>query len=428
MTSGASAARLSTFASLRHEGFRALSAAYAASQTGSQIDLFAVGWLAVVMAAREGAPQRAALYLGLLGLARAAPGLAFGLIGGVLADRLDRRTLFIWTQIVEAGAAAALAAVAFLSWGGIGALMALVFVGSTAGALELPAAQASLPRLVPKDDLMSAVGLTNATINVAMFAGPFLGGLLLGPIGLPGILGLEVVLHVASLAAMTRVQPMPASPDAPPRSTAGALLDGLSYVVRDGLLRWVMTLAVLAAVFGRAVAYVMPAVAADVLHVGALELSWLLAARGLGTLAGSLAIASLRRARGQGTALAACAAALGVVSGAFGLQHTLLPALALAAAMGLAQFAFSGLAIGWITMTTPDALRGRALSYYLVTVSGFTPLGVMLIGTAGSLVGIDVAVVAAGLILTATAAAVLVALGPARARTVMPSERAGLLK
>ena len=117
-----------------------------------------------------------------------------------------------------------------------------------------------------------------------------------------------------------------------------------------------------------------------------------------------------------------------MVSGAFGLQHTLLPALALAAAMGLAQFAFSGLAIGWITMTTPDALRGRALSYYLVTVSGFTPLGVMLIGTAGSLVGIDVAVVAAGLILTATAAAVLVALGPARARTVVPSERAGLLK
>jgi hypothetical protein len=401
------AARLSTFASLRHAGFRALSAGYATSQTGAQMELFAVGWLAVVLAGREGAPQLAALYLGLLGLARAVPGLGFGLVGGVLADYLDRRMLFIWTQIVQACAAAALGVVALSGWGGIGALMALVFIGSTAGALEMPAAQASLPRLVPHDDLMSAVGLTNAMVNVAMFAGPLVGGLLLGPLGIPGVLGLEALLHALAIAAVVRVAPMRPSVRAGLPGGFGALLDGLAYVARDGLLRWLMLLAVLAALFGRAVAYVLPAVATNVLHVGALELSWLLAARGLGTLAGSLAIASLASVHRQRTVLAGSAVVFGAVTGAFALQRAFVPALALAAGMGLAQFAFAGLAVGGITIQTPDHLRGRALSYYLTTVSGFTPLGVLLLGTTGSLLGIDVAIGAGALILLAGGVAAL---------------------
>jgi predicted MFS family arabinose efflux permease len=152
----------------------------------------------------------------------------------------------------------------------------------------------------------------------------------------------------------------------------------------------------------------MPAVATDVLHVGAAELAWLLAARGAGTLAGSLAIASLGRVRDRAASAAICALTFGAVTAVFAVQRALAPALVLAGAMGVAQFAFSGFSNVLVQTTVPDHVRGRVLSLYLVTVTGVTPLGVLLLGIVSSATGIDVAVAIGSLVLIAGGASALV--------------------
>jgi predicted MFS family arabinose efflux permease len=168
-----------------------------------------------------------------------------------------------------------------------------------------------------------------------------------------------------------------------------------------------MALAILVALFGRAVAYVMPAVASDVLHVGAPELSWLLAARGVGTLAGSLVVTTLDRVRERATATAACSLAFGVAALLFATQRMLVGAFVVSVALGLIQFIFSGFITVLLQTKTPDALRGRVLGLYFVTVTGVTPLGVMILGSLGAVLGIEQAITIGASVLVLGSAVVL---------------------
>jgi hypothetical protein len=369
------------------------------------MQFFALGWLAVELAARERDPALTPLYLGILGLARAVPGIALGVFGGVLADRADRRRLILIGQLTAAASAAALAAVAG-SGGGIIAIGALVLAAATVYAMVLPAEFAAVPRLVPAGALMNATGLLNASVNIAFVAGPLIAGLLVAPIGVAGILGVQSALHLLAAAVTVRLPPMPQE-DSAPIDPLRALRGGLVHTIRAPLVGVLMAVAILVALFGRAVAYVMPAVASDVLRVGAIELSWLMGARGLGTIAGSLAVASLGGVRRRATAAAACALVFGLAAALFASQTTLLGALAVAVALGLLQFLFSGFVTVVIQTTTPDALRGRVLSLYLVTVTGVTPLGVMVLGSLGSVIGIAQAITLGAVVLAAGSLAAL---------------------
>jgi MFS family permease len=384
------------------------------------MQLFALGWLAVELATHEGDASLAALYLGILGLARGVPGVALGVFGGVLADRFDRRRLIVIGQLACGLGAAALALLVASGLGGIGAIAALVLVGATAYSMMLPAEYATLPRLVPADALMNGTGLVNASANVAMVAGPLIAGLLVTPIGVAGILGVQSALHLAAAVLALRLPRMPqeaAATDDPLR----ALRDGLLHTLRDPLVGLLMALAILVALFGRAVAYVMPAVANEVLHVGAVELSWLLGARGVGTLAGSLAVASLDGVRRRATAAAVCSLVFGVAAALFAVQQALVGALVVAVALGLIQFLFSGFVTVQLQTKTPDALRGRILSLYLVTVTGVTPLGVMLLGSIGSVVGIAQAIMVGALVLVGGSLAILLLPAAIRAERREPA-------
>jgi hypothetical protein len=246
-----------------------------------------------------------------------------------------------------------------------------------------------------------------------MFAGPLLGGALVASAGVAGVFAVQALLVGSTIVALITVRPIPPA-TVPARDVVGSLRDGIAYVLREPLLRWLIALAVLVALFGRSVAYVLPAVATDVLHIGAVELSWLLAARGIGTLAGSLATASLGGVGKRGLALALASTALGLSALIFSAQTTLVPALALAAAMGIAQFMFSGFAGVLMQTAAPDALRGRVLSVYFTTVTGVTPLGVLILGAAGTSVGIDVAIAAGAAILVAGGIAAVALPSPLR--------------
>ena len=149
---------------------------------------FGLGWLVVQLAIHDGTPQLGPLYLGFVGLARAIPGLAFGLFGGVVADRVDRRRLLIVTQSSAAITAAILAALTITNNINIVEVVLLSAMNSIIFSFDAPTRQAMVPRMVPERQLMSAIGLNSAAFNGATLVGPLIGGALIVPFGVGGLM------------------------------------------------------------------------------------------------------------------------------------------------------------------------------------------------------------------------------------------------
>src|SRR5256886_9202707 len=159
--------RTSALAALLYRDFRLFWIGLLVSNIGTWMQQFGLGWLVVQLAIRDATPQLAPLYLGFVGLARAVPGLAFGLFGGVVADRADRRRLLIVTQTSAAIVAAVLAFLTITDRINIVEIVLLSAMNSIIFSFDAPTRQAMVPRLVPESQLMSAIGP-----NSAAFHGP----------------------------------------------------------------------------------------------------------------------------------------------------------------------------------------------------------------------------------------------------------------
>jgi predicted MFS family arabinose efflux permease len=390
----------STFSALRHRDLRFLWLGVALTYTADYLRIFAIGWLVVEIAVRDGAPERVPLYLGLLGASRAVPGVLSGLVGGAIADRVDRRRLLLATTAASVAVAAGLLTLVLSGSPNIAIVMAFTFASSIADGLSLPIVYVMIPRLVPPKDLLSGIGLTNLMDNLSGLIGPLLGGALVIAFGTPGPFLALVPLYLAALIVLYRMRSVPlVEPETPRPGILASLRGGIEHLASDPILRTLVVLSLLVSLFGRAVTQLYPAVVHDSLQLGAVALSWLLAGRAMGTLAGSLAAASLGGIARRGAAAAVCVVAYGIAIVAFAAQQQLAPALVLAALGGAAQFVFSGLANGAIQERAPDHAAGRMMSLYTTTITGGVPIGMLLLGTAGSLGGIGPAVAGGGVVL-----------------------------
>lgn len=408
------AGRPSTFAALKHREFRLLWIGLGTSGAGDSMQSFGLGWLVVQLAIRDGVPQLAPLYIGLVGLSRAVPAIVFGLFGGVLADRVDRRRLLGLTQSCGSLIAIVLAALTLTDRIGLLSVMALSSLSAAAVAFDRPTRQAMLPRLVPPRDLMSAIGLNGASMNGAAMLGPLIGGVLIGPLGVGGLMAVNAVSYLATIVALVVMRPLPLLAPVPPRNVLQSMGDGFAFVRHDPVLRWVIGLSALMSLGARPFTDLMPAIAHDTLHVGVVELSWLLGAAGAGNLAGSVAAASLGGVRRRGLVLAANVTGVGAALVLFSLQRSLPAALVLVVLPGFNHFCFSGMSYTLLQTLSPDSFRGRVVSIYSTTVQGFTPLGTLLLGSLGSVVGISPAIGISGTVVGIVGLYVLTSVRPLR--------------
>ena len=310
--SAAEPGRTSTLAALEFRDFRLFWFGLVVSNIGSWMQIYGLGWLVVQLAIRDGVPQLAPFYLGLVGLARAIPGLAFGLFGGAVADRADRRRLLMVTQIAAAIVAVVLAALTITEHINIVEVVLISALNSIIFSFDAPTRQAMVPRLVTDRELMSAIGLNSAAFNGATLIGPLIGGILIIPFGVGGLMLINAISYLAVVAALVAIAPQP-SETRRRLSMLASIREGLAYIRQDPVLRWVVLLTVATALFTRPYIQLLPA-EAQFLGVGALELSWLLAASGVGALAGALAdgvagrLEAARRASRRQRAVARCAA------------------------------------------------------------------------------------------------------------------------
>jgi predicted MFS family arabinose efflux permease len=390
--------RTSAWSALEHRDFRLFWIGLVVSNIGTWMQQFGLGWLVVQLAIRDGAPQLAPFYLGLVGLARAVPGLAFGLFGGVVADRADRRRLLIITQTSAALVAAALGALTITDRINIVEVVLLSALNSIIFSFDAPTRQAMVPRLVSDKQLMSAIGLNSAAFNGATLVGPLVGGVLLIPFGIGGLMIINAITYLAIVAALVLMRPQP-TVEATRLSMLESIKEGLSFIRGDPVLRWVIALSIATALFTRPYIQLLPA-EAQFLGVGALELSWLLAASGAGALVGALATASLGSWRRRGALLVGASLAHGTLLIFFGAQHTVVGAMVFVGLTSLAVMVFLGMANTLMQTRTPDALRGRVLSVHTMVFIGFMPLGQMLLGSVGTLIGINNAFLVGGVLVT----------------------------
>ena len=342
------------------------------------------------------------------------PVLVLGLFGGVIADVAPKRQLLVATQ----GALMLLAALqALLVATGAISIPLLVLIAAAFGsvnAIDMPVRQSFFSEMVPIDEVGRAVALNSAMFNAARVAGPAIGGVLIGVIGVAGCFAVNALSFLAVLVAlmlMREVELNPAPRGDRPRNAgevATSLAEGLRYVRTTPIVA--LCVFVIGVVSGVAMNFnvIIPPLARLTLQIGAPGLGALMAAVGLGSLTGALTVAVLREPRRLmivvgGTLLGAFSVAAGVAASSAAALALPLTALALFGA-GFGAISMAATANASIQTTTPPALRGRVMSVYTTVFAGSTPIGGLATGAAVAALGATGALELAGGLAIATAA------------------------
>jgi MFS family permease len=373
------------------------------SVTGSQMQMVAINWHIYLL-------TQSALALGLVGLFRAGPIILCSLVGGVVADVIDRRRLMIATQTVMLTSSAILALVTFSGLQHVWPIYLLTAIASAAWAFDTPARQALVPALVPAKDFPNAVSLGMLMFQVGMIVGPALAGFLLASRG-PGLVyAINAASFVAVIAglALMRVTGRPAVEDGKePRVSLEALMDGLRFVWRTPIIVQTMTLDFVATFFASA-NQLLPIFAKDILQVGAQGLGFLASASAVGAVLAGLVMARLGILKRQGLIVIVSVAVFGAGTIAFGLSRVFWFSLVMLAVTGAADTVSTILRQTIRQLATPNNLRGRMTSVNMIFFMGGPQLGELEAGTVASLFGAPISVVTGGIGCLAAASIALV--------------------
>ncbi len=378
---------------LQYPDFRLFYLALVVAGVGSQIQTTANIWQISEM---TGSP----LLVGLTGLARAIPVIGLSLIGGIIADRVDRRRVIMLGQTVSSLLALALAVLTVTGLIQVWHIYATTLLSGLVMALATPARTAVIPNLVPRHHLLNAVALNSTVYQISNILGPAIGGLIIAVVGLGATYFVNGGAYLASLAALALMVIGPVA-GAPRESAWRSLVAGLAFVRRTSVIPALLGTDAAATFFGH-YRVLLPFIAAS-LGMGPEGFGLLLAAPGVGALVGAAGVMSLGDLRHKG--LVAVTAILGYCGALVLLALSPWFPLSLLVAGGLGLFdsiqATSRNTV--IQAITPDEMRGRVSAFQQTLTNGMPSLGQTYAGAVASIFG-----PAAALISGATACATIV--------------------
>ncbi|HET6638476.1 MAG TPA: MFS transporter [Gemmatimonadota bacterium] len=386
------------WSAFRNPGYRTFWIGAFVSNIGAWMQNVAQGWLVLEL-------TDSAFMLGLVGFAGSLPWLVLLLVGGVYADRLDRRRLLIRANLGMMACAAILTA---LTWTGavrIWHVFALSLASGSAIALAAPAFQAFLFDLVDRRDLQNAIALNSAQFNLSRIVGPSLAGLTLGVIGLAGCFGVNTLSYLGAIAALMLIRvasrPVPA-----PAPVWDSIVEGFGYVRERPRIQALLSIAALISLLAMPYATLLPIVVRDGLGLDASGLGWLFAVGGGGAVCGALSIAFPHLLPSRGPWLLGCAIATGLATMTLGLARS-----PLAAAIALVAIGFSATSAVALTNTllqelVDDAMRGRVLSMFGLAFMGTFPVANLLAGTLAGLTSASVTLAVTGALLAIVVGAI----------------------
>jgi len=381
---------LSSLQPLRRKNFALIWFAALVSNVGSWMQTVAVGALVTEVTGKS-------TWTGIVAAAAFIPIGIFSPIGGALADRVDRRRYFIGTTIGETFFAALLAIAVATGNGEPWLVTLLVFCGGVLASLGIPAYQAIIPELVPKEELLAAISLGATQYNLGRVVGPALAGVAI----LAGSYTLVFALNAASFGAvivallMSHFAERPHNPEQ--TTLRQQIVAGFRGAMAEPGCRLAITLIGITALLISPFIALIPAVAINLLHEGARGTSVLVTAQGIGAVAGALALTPLANLYGRRRVLVAD---LCVVLPATIVLYYATPSLWTAAfALVAVGAAYIGVLSGLMTIVqlrAPEALRARILSIYMVSLGVIYPIGAVIQGKLGDEFGLrEVAIGAA---------------------------------
>lgn len=347
-----------TFAALGYRGYMWLWLAVAGYSISESIEWMGRNWLLWQMTSSP-------FLLGLMNLARAVPRLVFGLVGGVLADRLDKRRLLLYSQATMMMLKFLMAALILSGWIEVWHVFALaVGLGLTMAVLA-PTRESITPSLVPKDQLLSAVTLNRIASFVLFLLTPAAAGPASEVIGIGGIYLVSALINVV-VVYFTWKLPKVASARVGTASWWGDMVGGIRYVVSHGTVLRLVILSLVPMVFAMPYQTMLPVFADRVLHVGVSGYGLLMGAVGIGSVGGMLLLVPLGNLRQQGKVVVGCIVALGLLLVVFAASPWVAASLALMVGVGAASFVYRTMTVTLMYSLSPPEMYGRVMSILLL--------------------------------------------------------------
>jgi MFS family permease len=371
----------------RHRNYRLFFSGQLVSLMGTWMQSVAQGWLVYSL-------THSPFLLGLTSFCAQVTVFFMASFGGVIADRVDRRRMLIWTQSLSMAQAILLAVLTLTHMVQVWEIIALAFGLGFINAFDIPSRQAMTLDMVGREDLRHAIALNSMMFNLARVIGPSLAGALIAVVGEGVCFALNAVSFGAVLTSLLLMR----IPQRPPRVNKHALreiADGYRYSLGEKRIRSALMLVGVSSCFGAAYLSLLPAFARDLLHGDATSYGTLMTSVGLGALIGAYGLSRIHeRWLTLAPILASACFGLGLI--AFSRSHVLWVSVALLLPTACSLMLLGGTTNTVIQLAAAEQMRGRVISHYTQSFLGMMPWGALLLGYVAGWIGVADAVTIGG--------------------------------
>jgi MFS family permease len=350
------------------------------SSTGDFMQNVAQSWLVWEL-------TRSPLALGVVGLFDTVPRLIFGAVGGAIADRFDRRRILMITQSLAMAQAILYWLAVYLNVILFWHVCILAFFLGAVNTINQTARQSLVNSLIPKEDLLNAIGLQSSVFNFSKIVGPSAGGVIISLVGVAGCFFVNALSFVALLFNLHLME-LPAWEErAQQKGMWNDIKEGYSYLRNNRTLYYIVALSYVLALFGAPYNRFLPMFATNILHVGPSGFGLLMSAPGMGATVAALFLASVKSLRVGIPWISSCVLGFGIALALFALSHSFILSFFLLCMVGFWHIAARALSNTLIQVETPSNLLGRVLSLFFMD-RGLWSMGSVLIGSLASVMGI----------------------------------------
>jgi MFS family permease len=359
---------------LRHRNFRLFFGGQSISLVGTWMTRIATAWLVYRL-------TKSALLLGTVSFVGQIPTFLLAPFAGVLVDRLDRRSVLIWTQTLAMLQSLALAALTLAHVINIHEILALSAFQGVINAFDMPGRQAFMVQMVEdRNDLSNAIAINSSMVNLARLLGPSLAGIVIAATNEGWCFLIDGISYIAVIISLVLMRVYVPAVKRTPTSMLEQLREGWTYVSTFIPIRAILLLFALVSLMGMPYVVLMPVFAAQVLHGGAHTLGFLMGAAGVGALISALSLVIRKSVRGLLKMLPIAAASFGAGLFLFGLSHVFWLSLLLMVVVGFGMMQGLTASNTIIQTLVPEDKRGRVMSYYTAAFVGMAPFGSLLAG------------------------------------------------
>lgn len=375
--------------SLRHRNYQLFFSGQLISLVGTWMDTVAEAWLVYRI-------THSSLLLGVTAFASQIPVFLLAPLGGVIADRYDRRRTLVLTQALSMLLAGALAAVTLSGVVNIGWIIFLAALTGLVNAVDMPTRQAFVVDMVSRDDLMNAIALNSSMFNGARVIGPAVAGLVVAAIGEGWCFLANSISYIAVISGLLLMKVPAKQRTSKQPSALSQIKEGFSFVAHTPPIRALLTLLAVVSLFGMSYSVLMPVFADQILHAGAKGLGILMGFSGIGALAGAVTLAMRRELAGLGRWVALAALCFGCFIAVFAASRRLWLSCLVLLCSGFFMMVQMSSSNTLVQSMVPDHLRGRVMAIYSMMFMGMAPLGSLVAGSIAHRIGAPWTVAAGG--------------------------------